>query len=135
MQTKEVLLKDGKEQLTKVILEIRVEQGNALLTLVGQNLTIVASGSNFFESLIKIRIKLEEKQCFILCQGSVKNVYPSRMSTEMSTGRKAYKLQMGKQASLDDLVDIFDPADNGGIATVEEQRSFFLNWTKSLSVK
>ena len=47
-------------------------------------------------------------------------------------GTKAYKLQMGKQATLNDVVDIFD-YDNGlKIGSVKEQEEFYENWIESL---
>ncbi|MEH7304129.1 hypothetical protein [Neobacillus drentensis] len=44
----------------------------------------------------------------IICNGAALNVYPSPMALSMGSGRLAYKLNFGKQAISEDLVDIFD---------------------------
>lgn len=87
----------------------------------------------FFECLTKLRQILESKDLYVLCQGSVRNVYPSRMSSQMSGGLKAYILKLGMQASLTDLVNIFDSALIGEVATVNEQKIFYKKWIESLN--
>ncbi len=70
-----------------------------------------------------------------MCKGVLINVYPSRMSRQMSNGIKAYFLTLGKQAIEDDLVDIFDSIDDGEInriATPNKQIQYFKDWIKSL---
>lgn len=57
------------------------------------------------------------------------DVYPSGMARE-SGGVKAYKYEVGKPLSADNLVDIFDTADARYIATVDEQK---LNWDRYLN--
>lgn len=47
-------------------------------------------------------------------------------------GTKAYKLQMGKQATLSDVVDIFDYDSELKIGSVKEQEEFYENWIESL---
>ncbi len=66
-------------------------------------------GTDLFECLTMLRSKyLEKKECFILCNGSRMDVYPSRMSRQMSGGKKAYVIRLGKQARRSDLIDIFN---------------------------
>jgi len=65
------------------------------------------------------------------CKGAKINVHPSNMSSQMSLGLKAYELVVGKAPSLDDLVFIFDYEENGLTKNPDEQRLFYLNWTKS----
>jgi hypothetical protein len=79
---------------------------------------------------LKIRSELERRGLSVLVLGAARNVYPSRMSSQMSHGLKAYRLQMGKQAALSDLVDIFKPVNKDEVATVAEQKQY---WVKSLS--
>lgn len=55
------------------------------------------------------------------------------MSRQMSGGRKAYIMQLGKQAKMDDMVDIFDAAsDYSVVVSVEEQKKFYQKWLYSL---
>ena len=88
-------------------------------------------GYDFFDCLLKLRNLLEQKGLFILCQGAATNVYPSRMSRDMSNGLKAYKLDLGKKASIDQLVEIFDPASIEIVGTIAEQNVFFQRWANS----
>ena len=46
-------------------------------------------------------------------------------------GTKAYKLQMGKQAILNDVVDIFDYDNELKISSVKEQEKFYESWVES----
>ena len=46
----------------------------------------------------------------------------------MGGGLKAYVLEVGRRASIDDLVDIFDSASIEDVATVEDQRLFAEKW-------
>ncbi len=89
-------------------------------------------GDDLFECLIDIRQKLETKRWFIMCAGNCVNVFPSRMSRQMSGGRDAYRLSMGKQCSEDSLVDIFEDVDPNYLGTVKEQSQFYSEWIASL---
>lgn len=91
-----------------------------------------AASGDLFSSLAHIRSDLEKDNQFILCNASKRNVAPSRMSRQMGNGRKAYKLCKGKQALLDDLVDIFSPIDSDEVSTVGEQKLFYQQWINSL---
>jgi len=86
---------------------------------------------DFWECLLKIRHQLEEKNLFILCQGSAKNVHPSGMVRQMSLGQKVYLLEIGKKPSFDNLVAIFAPSPVDIVSTVAEQKQFFEDWIKS----
>ena len=90
-----------------------------------------SKSDNIFDSVLELRKKLELKNIYLLCNASVINVYPSGMQKEFG-GTKAYKLQMGKQAVLADVVDIFDYNSELKIGSVEEQKKFYENWLKSL---
>ena len=88
-------------------------------------------GYDLLDSFTKLRQLLEEKQLFILCQGSAKNVHTSGMARDMSFGLKAYSLELNKKASLDQLVEIFDPAPIEIVCSIEEQRAFLEKWIAS----
>ena len=90
-----------------------------------------SKSDNIFDSVVELRKKLELKNIYLLCNASVINVYPSGMQKEFG-GTKAYKLQMGKQATLSDVVDIFDYDSELKIGSVKEQEEFFESWIESL---
>lgn len=89
-------------------------------------------GDNCFDTLVKIRKKLEENGISLLCMGCCRNVYPSGMILSMGTGRSAYVLTIGRQATMKNVVDIFEPCPEEKYATIQEQKSFFDAWTDSL---
>lgn len=88
---------------------------------------------NFFDALLELRKELEELSIHLLCKGCSKTVYPSAMQLNMGSGRQAYDLILGKQASSSMMVDIFEICEENEYASVEEQYAYFLNWTESLS--
>ena len=71
----------------------------------------------------------------ILCRGCCRNVFSSGMILSMGAGRKAYVLQMGQQASLKNLVDIFSSCSKEEVVSIDEQMDFYNKWIKSLTVK
>jgi len=97
-----------------------------------QNIEILNNGkvekSKLF--LLEIEDELELNNIYLLCNASAINVYPSGMQKEFG-GTKAYKLQMGKQATLSDVVDIFDYDSELKIGSVKEQEEFYENWLES----
>jgi hypothetical protein len=76
-------------------------------------------------------MQLDKDGIRLCCNGARLNVWPSGMARDMGGGFKAYALQMGRKASREDLVDIFDAAPIDTIATVEEQRRFNKEWLSS----
>lgn len=91
-------------------------------------------GSDFFECLLEVRKVLEKQGLFILCKGAMINVSSSRMSKQMGRGIKAYVLEIGKQASFKNLINIFDPAKETEVGSINEQRSFYQRWLESLEI-
>ena len=53
------------------------------------------------------------------------------MILDMGDAIRAYKMTMGKQAKMADLVCIFDPCELEDYATIEEQEAFYEAWIKS----
>src|SRR2546421_5691675 len=87
-----------------------------------------ADASDVFECLCRLRTNLDREGTRLCCNGARLNVWPSGMARDMGGGSKAYVLQIGRRASIDDLVDIFDSAPIEDIATVAEQRRFTEEW-------
>ncbi|MBB6154358.1 hypothetical protein HDC30_001566 [Pseudomonas sp. JAI115] len=79
-------------------------------------------GCDFYKCFALLRKDNPELTFF--CKGAKINVHPSSMSSQMSLGLKAYQLVVGKEASLDDLVYIFDYEDQDLTSDPDEQRFF-----------
>ena len=123
------ILNNGKIEKNKLfLLEIEDEIN---LKIEIKNVIYFSKGDNIFDSIVELRKKLESKDIYLLCNASVVNIYPSPMQKDFG-GTKAYKLQMGKQAVLADVVDSFDYNSELKIGCVEEQKKFYENWLKSL---
>jgi hypothetical protein len=85
-----------------------------------------------FETFCTIREKLETEGLRPLCYGACLNVFPSAMSSDMGGDIKAYKLTLGQQGRIADLVDIFESAPDIEPVTVAEQAGFYDRWLESL---
>jgi hypothetical protein len=103
------------------------------LTFAFRGRQIAASSSDFFEAFCQIRLQLEAEALMPFCYGASLNVYPSRMSREMSNGMAAYRLATGKQAARDNLVRIFDQGHDVIPSSVANQKAFYTEWLASLS--
>jgi hypothetical protein len=114
------------------ILDEDGETDQCRLTLQYPGGEISAQAFDYFEAMCQIRKELETKGWRPVCFGSRRNVYPSNMCRDMGRGLKAYKMELGRRATLTDLVMIFDSAPDVQPASVEEQRQFFERWLHSL---
>ena len=119
------IINNGKIEKNKLFLS-EIEDEINLKIEIERTIYFSKSG-NIFDSIVELRKKLELKNIYLLCNASVINVYPSGMQKEFG-GTKAYKLQMGKQATLNDVVDIFDYDSELKIGSVKEQEEFYENW-------
>ncbi len=97
-----------------------------------RRLVLKAATSDIFEGFCQIRLELEKEKLIPSCYGASLNVYPSGMGRDMGTGLKAYKMTMGSQARLEDLVHILSAGADVIPAYVSLQREFFESWLKSL---
>ena len=123
------IINNGKIEKNKLFLsEI---EGEINLEIEIERTIYFSKSDNIFDSVVELRKKLELNNIYLLCNASAINVYPSGMQKEFG-GTKAYKLQMGKQATLNDVVDIFDYDSELKIGSVKEQEEFYKNWIESL---
>ena len=123
------IINNGKIEKNKLFLsEI---EGEINLKIEIERTIYFSKSDNIFDSVVELRKKLELNNIYLLCNASAINVYPSGMQKEFG-GTKAYKLQMGKQALLIDVVDIFDYDSELKIGSVKEQEEFYKNWMESL---
>ena len=123
------IINNGKIEKNKLFLSEIEDEINLKIEI--ENMVYFSKSDNIFDSVVELRKKLELNNIYLLCNASAINVYPSGMQKEFG-GTKAYKLQMGKQALLIDVVDIFDYDSELKIGSVKEQEEFYKNWIESL---
>ena len=123
------IINNGKIEKNKLFLSEIEDEINLKIEI--ERTIYFSKSDNIFDSVLELRKKLELKNIYLLCNASVINVYPSGMQKEFG-GTKAYKLQMGKQAALADVIDIFDYDNELKIGSVKEQEKFYENWIESL---
>lgn len=128
------LWREGKytKELIELYEEVPGDENMVLLRLKFGEKYLSFKSENFFEAPEKLRQYLEGKQIQIVCNGAALNVYPSAMILSMGVGRFAYKLNLGRQAGTEDLVDIFDCDEDFKFVTIIEQLNFYKDWLKSL---
>lgn len=110
------------------------ENHDCSIEIVIDDLKKLFIAPDFFNTLGELRIWLYDwKGYYPLVKGALINVYPSRMSRQMSKGIKAYFLTLGKQAAEKDMINIFHKAqEKDKLATVEEQKDYYGKWLGSL---
>ena len=123
------IINNGKTEKNKLFLSEIEDEINLKIEI--ERTIYFSKSDNIFDSIVELRKKLESKDIYLLCNASVVNIYPSPMQKDFG-GTKAYKLQMRKQATLSDVVDIFDYDSELKIGSVKEQEEFFESWIESL---
>ena len=123
------IINNGKIEKNKLFLSEIEDEINLKIEI--ERTIYFSKSDNIFDSVVELRKKLELNNIYLLCNASAINVYPSGMQKEFG-GTKAYKLQMGKQAILIDVVDIFDYDSELKIGSVKEQEEFYESWIESL---
>lgn len=98
-----------------------------LETLLGDR-KVSASDENYLPAFQKLRDQLLAAGYGIKCNGSRINAVQSGM---MGASNKVYLVELGKQARMKDIVDLYDYADIGEFPDTLEQTAFFEKWTKS----
>lgn len=130
-----LLLKDGSRSSVNIVVEETIEESKTSyqVTMTWEGRVFVGSSKiGFFRALQKMRVELEHRGILLDCFGASENVYPSPMQESMGPALKAYRTQPGKQALLQDIVDIFDTDGSVKSSTVEEQNLFHETWLRSL---
>ncbi len=90
-------------------------------------------GDDIYTCLAKIRADFPHIN--FLCKGAKINVKPSRMSSQMSAGLVAYEMTLGKPASRDDIVNIFEFEESDLTNNPSEQIAFFKKWLASINAQ
>ena len=90
-------------------------------------------GNDVYNCLAKVRADFPH--ITFLCKGAKINVMPSRMASQMSGGLVAYEMTLGKPATRDDIVNIFDFEKNNLTNDPAEQVAFFKEWLESINAQ
>jgi hypothetical protein len=97
-----------------------------------RNKEIFGDANDYFEALRIIRLELEKEGLIPFCYGASLNVFPSRMARDMGKGKTAYKMEIGKHATRDNLVKIFEEGADVIPSPVARQKEYFEGWLRSL---
>jgi|GEM_PF-1749308 len=84
-----------------------------------------------FHALTELRKQLEAENLLLVCFGASETVYPSGMCLSMGDGNMAYKMELDRQGTLRDLVNILDTDNSVRPATIIQQRTFRDRWFQS----
>lgn len=115
--------------LQRLYLEV-MENEFCLIELELSNSTVKIVKETFWDCLSEL--KRLYPNIILHCKGYKKNVYPSRMTWEMSFGLRAYEMELGQQATFDDLVSIFSPEDDNLTSSIQAQIEYRDKWLNSL---
>lgn len=94
------------------------------------DLTFSCTGDDYFDCFCEMRKKL--KDIIFYCKGAKISVFPSRMMRDMGMGLKAYDHKIGRSATKDDEVNIFDYEDLNIVVDPDKQFSYWRKWLSSL---
>lgn len=97
------------------------------------NFQTVYEGRDMYVCLAKIRADFPH--ITFLCKGAKLNVKPSRMASQMSAGLVAYEMTLGKQATNENIVHLFDYEEDNLTNNPQEQIDFFKRWLASLGAQ
>ncbi|MCD5989309.1 hypothetical protein KDX30_15510 [Pseudomonas sp. CDFA 553] len=127
METRDIFIKiDGHQKKATMTYDTDLPS----IRLDMENLNKTCYEVDLFTCFVKLRQELPD--ITFLCKGAKINVYPSRMSSQMSSGLMAYELELGKQALKNNIVNIFDYEEEDLTNDPTIQSTFYADWTKSL---
>ncbi len=101
-----------------------VDDEDCVIVLTSSVGTFTAKAADYFDAFSEIRCNLAKLGLLPSCYGASRNVFPSNTSRQMGGGLKAYRLTLGQQARMDDMVCIFDSSSDLDLCQPEEQQEF-----------
>lgn len=119
-------------QTTQVTVKYDIKK-SIMMFSEADNFKKIYHGDDIYTCLAKIRADFPH--ITFLCKGAKINVKPSRMSSQMSAGLVAYEMTLGKPASRDDIVNIFEFEENNLTNNPSEQIVFFKKWLESINAQ
>ncbi|WP_259740625.1 hypothetical protein [Pseudomonas poae] len=118
----------------KIKTTVKYDTRNCLMTFSeAENFSKIYCGKDIYSCLGKVRADFP--QMIFLCKGAKINVMPSRMASQMSAGLVAYEMTLGKQATNEDIVHIFDYEEENLTSNPQDQIDFFKKWLASLGAQ
>jgi hypothetical protein len=105
---------------------------NCNITCTFGDRTLFATELDFFESLCRIRRKLEGIGYRPHCHGASLNAFPSAMSRDMGSGLSLYRTEMDRQGRRSDIAQTFETGEDVVPASVDEQLEYHNKWFGSL---
>jgi len=124
-----VLIDDKNKEVT-----VKYDIDKLLMTFSeAENFEKIYQGKDIYACLAKVRADFPH--ITFLCKGAKINVMPSRMASQMSAGLVAYEMTLGKEATRDDIVHIFDYEESNITNNPDEQLNFFNIWLASLGAQ
>ena len=121
---------NGAKESAQLTCDNKAGNGDVTIIFTMQNgLSKTYSDSDFYRCFARTRE--DNTGIKFLCKGSKVNVHTSSMSSQMSLGLKAYELTLGKAASFDDVIYIFDYDEHNLTNDSAEQRAFFRKWIET----
>lgn len=116
---------------TETELEIIADEDSddIVLKTIINNREVLVSDYNYLTAYQKLRDCLLSMGYGIKCNGSRRNAVQSGM---MGSNTKIYLVELGRQALLRDIVDIYDYADIKEFPNTQEQKAFLQKWIGSL---
>ena len=120
MERVDLAVLDGSESHEATV-EVALVNGSTTVVLTFADRGVRATGFDVLECLFAVRRELEADGLLLCCQGARPNVWASGMARDMSGGRKAYDLREGKVPTMEDVIDVLEPAPCTDVATIDEQ--------------
>lgn len=118
---------------TELNIEIEADEAETtdeiILTVSIDGITFSAHNYGYFNAFQDLRDQLLQKGYGLKCAGANLNAVQSSMASGTDM---VYAVALGKQASLKELVSIYDYADISEFPDTKEQNEFFQLWIKSL---
>ncbi len=118
---------------SRLLARIRFSDGEPCVVeaSIGPDPPIRGEGSDLFDALAAVRRQLDTRSVLLQCNGSRRDVYPSQMQRQATSGRRAYVLNLPRSPARPPTVDIFDTAPPDSVlASVDEQRAWFDQWVQ-----
>ena len=116
---------------TELTIYVKVDEAeiseNIFISAKIKEQEITSSNSNYLSAYQEFRDKLLEAGYGVKCNGSRLNIVQSVM---MGATDRVYIVEMGKQALMKDMVDIWDYADINTFVDTKQQKNFFEGWSK-----
>lgn len=129
----EIMLRDERGSLLPATVElVDIAYGKYQLTLRWAGGELQRTDGDYFEAFCRIRERLEEQGLLPMCYGASRRIVISGMGRDMAAGLRVYKVKLGKQAQIKDLVDLFATDDDVEPVSVVEQQAFQEQWYASL---